>query len=236
MANSKWDKIECSSSESEKEDSAGVDGQTARLVMELTEFLFLKGPEARRMHLLHIKGTDRGALAYVIASTMPPPDKTHNLNNYSKMMEAMTRYPSSAREVRQLARFYNEMVTAGGEGEDAENIKRFSALLMTAINTLAAVEYITTDRNPAELFSRICSPKGHEATEMRLKYEKTEYGKNLLLEELHPIEKEKHEFGWRDTAFPFFAMSIALLYLFIKQWYKGQGDPPVVFNTPQEEL
>merc|ERR1719193_759042 len=110
MNYAKWDNLECSSSEDESgklkvQRDKFCDSGLARETLELTEWIFLQKdvPPERYIHLSHLQGTDRGALAYFLCCCMTPPDRRHNLDNHERIIDALDRHPFCLDQIIPLA-------------------------------------------------------------------------------------------------------------------------------------
>jgi len=96
--------------------------------------------------------------------------------------------------------------------EKLEN--RFRHMCLSAVNTLAASKKAGCPGGLLEVINAICTPKTPQAQEMRLKWQKKEYGKDALFDSLFPDLKQfKDDYDKQDSWWDIWLMLGFLLLL-----------------------
>lgn len=96
--------------------------------------------------------------------------------------------------------------------EQLEN--RFRHMCLSAINTLAAAKKANCPGGLLEVINTICTPTTPQAQEMRLKWQKKEYGKDALFDSLFPDLKQfKDDYDNQDHWWDIWLMLGFLLLL-----------------------
>jgi len=102
-----------------------------------------------------------------------------------------------------LCRIHNTLLKQGTEGgeervvnEDAELDARMRHMILSAINTLAAPKGAKCEGGLLDMITKICTPETDAARDLRVKWQKKEFGKDAIFDSLFPnmraeVEEDK---------------------------------------------
>jgi len=112
---------------------------------------------------------------------------------------------------------------------------RYRHMCLSAINTLAAPKKANCAGGLLEIVNTICTPKTPEAQQMRLKWQKKEFGKDALFDSLFPDLKQfRDEYDKNDSWWDVYLMAAFMVLLIIGLgclFYFGMSAKPEKLST-----
>lgn len=139
---------------------------------------------------------EREVLAMLIAVSHFEEGQT-NLDRHPAMLDLVRHHRWLEEDpgcLELLCRIHNHVMKEGdeyggggrGRGNDDPESHRMRNMVLSAINTIAAPKRAKCPGGLLELFTVICTPETEAARELRLKWQRKEFGKDALFDSLFP--------------------------------------------------
>jgi hypothetical protein len=155
---------------------------------------FSSVPKVPPTPMRQITKSEREVLAMLIAVSHFEEGQT-NLDRHREMLDLVRHHrwlEEDPGALELLCRCHNHAMKQGSEHggsakmhDDPEG-HRMRSMTLSAINTLAAPKRAKCPGGMLELFTTICTPETEAARDLRLKWQKKEFGKDALFDSLFP--------------------------------------------------